>query len=266
MLLAQTNQPGDVVLSGSTEKALGFEVATIKEVNLSIPEEIGPVVYPGGRIRIRGFPLKALISVAFRLSYWQIAGGDDWTRGIRYDLEAKPPETFSAKPLDLRYTNWVIEDERLRLMLQTLLIDRFQLKFRREQRTGTVYLLERSDKPLRLRPTKMPQAPDKEPERSGFSGDVGFAAGRWVISNTSLSQLAKFACDNILRAPVLDQTKLVGSYDYEQKTVLSEAEADYKDPSDAFLGMIGEVGLKLKSSHGPIDTLVILHAERPAPN
>ena len=105
------------------------------------------------------------------------------------------------------------------------------------------------------------------PTRSpSYLPTVGFAAGRWVISNTSLSQLAKFACDNILRAPVLDQTKLVGSYDYEQKTVLSEAEADYKDPSDAFLGMIGEVGLKLKSSHGPIDTLVILHAERPAPN
>jgi len=35
-------------------------------------------------------------------------------------------------------------------MLQALLIDRFQLKFHRETKTGDVYLLEQSGKPLAL--------------------------------------------------------------------------------------------------------------------
>jgi uncharacterized protein (TIGR03435 family) len=39
-------------------------------------------------------------------------------------------------------------------MLQTLLTERFQLKVRRETKTGPVYLLERSGKTLPLRPTK----------------------------------------------------------------------------------------------------------------
>lgn len=263
----EANWSQGVVIRGSTEKISSFEVATIREVNPDTPERVGPIVDPGGRIIIRGFSLKSLIAVAFRLSGWQVTGGGDWTRTVRYDLEAKPPETVSStKPLDLRYTNWAIEDERLRLMLQALLVDRFHLKVRWERKIGKVYLLTSNGKPLRLRPTKIPKGKEDTSEREGFSGDLGFAGGRWVIFNTSLPQLAKFASDNILRAPVLDQTGLIGSYDYEQKTILSDEETYYKDPSDSFLQLVSEVGLKLNASRGLTDILVIVGAERPTPN
>src|SRR6185503_12404742 len=106
-------------------------------------------VYPGGRLVISGFNLRNMVAAAFGLSYWQISGGDEWTGTDIYKVEAKPTE---ASIKNLRYTVFGIDDEHLREMLQALLIDRFQLRFHRETKTGDVYLLERSGKTLRLRP------------------------------------------------------------------------------------------------------------------
>jgi hypothetical protein len=70
-------------------------------------------------------------------------------------------------------------------------------------------------------------APDRDRFR-GYNlsadtfGSIGFAAGRWVIGNTAMPQLAKFAADYALHAPVLDRTELVGWFDYKQPTRLSQ--------------------------------------------
>ena len=250
----------------SLGNSVEFEVATVKEADPKTPEIMGPVVYPGGRLVIHGLPLRSLIAIAYGLSYWQIAGGEDWMNETRYDLEAKPPESSPANTYDLRYTNWGIEDKHLRQMLQALLTDRFQLKCHHQERPGRIYLMERSGKPLRLRPTQALHPAENAPESRGLSGDVGFAAGRWVIFNTSASQLAKFASDNILHAPVLDRTNLSGSFDYNQPSPLNDEDVNYNDPSDSFLFLIGELGLRLASARGEIETLVVDHADRPTPN
>jgi uncharacterized protein (TIGR03435 family) len=265
------------VLSGQTEpteRASGntagklpeFEVATIKPVEPHTKGLVGPVVYPNGKVAIRRTTLKGLIEIAFQLSLWQIAGGEEWMNDTEYNIEAIPPETVSAQTLELRYSNWGIEDQHLRQMLQALLIDRFQLKFHREQRPGTIYLLERSGKPLRLQPTKASPDPENVSGSTRFSGDIGFAGGRWVLFNTSLPQFAKFASDHILKTPVLDRTNLSGSFDYRQSAALSDAEANYSDPSESFLLLIGELGLRLKSSRGAIEAFVIDHADKPSAN
>ena len=252
--------------SGTAERLPEFEVATIKPSDMHISGMQGPVVYPNGRVVIRRTTLKNLIVIAFQLSYWQVAGGEGWMSDTSYDIEAIPPENLSVQTLDLRYTNWAIEDKHLRQMLQALLIDRFQLKFHREQRSGTVYFLERSGRPLRLQPTKASSESENTSESTRFSGDIGFVGGRWVLFNASLPQIAKYAADHILRTPVFDRTNLSGSFDYSQRAALSDAEANYSDPSDSFLLLIGELGLRLKSSRGAIETFVLDHAERPSPN
>src|ERR1700685_3873119 len=101
-------------------------------------------------------------------------------------------------------------------MLQVLLIDRFQLKFHRETKEGTVYRLERSGKPLAMRASGTEEERAKIAGDANFSGDVGFAGGRWVVFNTTMPQLAKYAADFMLRAPVIDRTGLNGPFDYKQ--------------------------------------------------
>jgi len=41
---------------------------------------------------------------------------------------------------------------------------------------------------------------------------------------------------------------------------------NYTDNSESFLRLLPEMGLKLERTKGPVDTLVIDHAETPSPN
>jgi uncharacterized protein (TIGR03435 family) len=241
-----------------------FEVASVKPVGPNLPHTVGVRVYPGGRVVISGLSLKLLTATAFRLPYWQISGGDAWTEKDEYDVEAKPAEHLRSSIKDLRYTLFGIEDEHLREMLQALLIDRFQLKFHRETKAGDVYVLVRNGKTLGLRPTEIPSAgADLSADLSLF-GSIGYVGGSWGISATAMPQLAKFAADYVLHAPVLDRTELSGSFDYKQR--LPDLEPNYTDNSDSFLRLIPELGLKLERSKGPVEIFVIDHAAKPSSN
>ena len=241
-----------------------FEVASVKPVVPNVPHQVGVRVYPGGRVVISTFSLKALIATAFRLAYWQISGGDAWTEKDAYDVEAKPAERLRSSIRDLRYTVSGIEDEHLRQMLQALLVDRFHLKFHRKTKTGDVYLLVRNGKTLGLRPVEIPSVgADLSADRSSF-GNIGYVEGRWGIRATAMPQLAKFASDNILHAPVRDRTELSGSFDYKQR--LPDSEPNYSDNTDSFLRLIPELGLKLERSKGSVEIFVIDHAAKPSPN
>jgi uncharacterized protein (TIGR03435 family) len=87
-------------------------------------------------------------------------------------------------------------------MLQALFIDRFQLKFHRETKTGDVYVLRRSGKALALRAT---EAPSANAELRTF-GSIGYVGGKWSMVATGMPQLAEFASMYILHAPVLDSS------------------------------------------------------------
>ena len=66
---------------------------------------------------------------------------NSWTDNEKYGIEAKPSDSSQSEIKTLRYLWYSIEDEHLRQMLQALLIDRFELKFHRDIKTGTVYVL-----------------------------------------------------------------------------------------------------------------------------
>jgi uncharacterized protein (TIGR03435 family) len=226
---------------------------------------MGVEVHPGGRIVISGLSLKALIGTAFQLSFWQISGGAPWMGQDEYYIEAMPPESWRSRKVSLKHTLFGIEDERLREMLQSLLVERFQLKFHRETSTGAVYSLKRSGKTLNLRTTPLPAAaPDETPQEQSSFGSVGYAGGRWVIRATTMPQLAKFASDYVLHAPVSDQTGLGGLFDYTQHE--ADLDPDYRDNSASFLRLVSELGLKLERSQGPNGVLVIDSATKPSSN
>lgn len=245
-----------------------FEVATIKPIDPTpgVMHMMGVKVFPGGRVTISGFSLKALICAAFDINFWQLKGGDAWTEKQAYDLEAKPTQTDPSTSYNVRHSNFTIADGRLREMLQALLIERFQLKFHRDTVTGQVLLLEKSGKAIALKPSKEAGA---KMYGDGFSGDVSFAGNWWNMYNTSMPQFATFA-SNFLQKPVLDRTGLDGAYDL--RWIVEDADPNAR--GDDFMNtyqttfplFVEAAGLKLTKSTGPIETVVIDHADTPSAN
>jgi uncharacterized protein (TIGR03435 family) len=247
--------------SPSPEPLPAFEVASVKPADLNSGRSCCITIRPGARIEIHALPLKSLIATAFRLSWFQISGGDAWIEKDGYDIEAKPSDDSLSSIKTLRYTWYGIEDEHLRQMLQALLIDRFQLKFHRETKTGDVYLLKQSGKPLALHAT---DAPLGGADPAGY-GNIGYVAAKWSIYAYSMPQLAKFAADYILHAPVLDRTELSGPFDYKQRQPDLEPNSG-PDQTDTFLHFLSELGLKLERAKGPVESFVIDDAAKPSPN
>ncbi len=241
---------------------LDFEVATIKPVDpQATNNSMGTDVDPGGIVRLNSFSLKTMIEVAFNVSYWQIQGGEPWMDNTVYNLVGQPPEAVRQSLPDTRHSLFSIQDPQLREMLQTLLIQRFQLKIHRTTQTGKVYLLERTSKPLALHPYKTVPTDASAPQ-SRFSS-IGWA-GRWGIYDTTMPELASFASSFILHRPVLDHTNLTGAFDYQADP--DDPNTPISDRDTSFMRMLNDAGLKLQPSTGPAEILTIDHAELPSPN
>jgi uncharacterized protein (TIGR03435 family) len=239
-----------------------FEAATIKPVDtINGVMNAGVRVYPGGRIVIHALPLKSVIVAAYDVGWWQLSGGEPWMEKDAYDVEAKP--AAQSGDYSLRHTRFGIHDERIRQMLQTLLAERFQLKVRRETKSGQVYLLEKSGRKIPLVATKFT---DEKPAQGtpGFSGAIEHAGGHWFLFNTSMPQFAKFASTYVVRKPVIDQTGLEGSFDYRDPD--AKIDQENGDFETSFTAFVRAIGLKLTASKGPVETFVIEHAEKPSAN
>jgi uncharacterized protein (TIGR03435 family) len=257
------HQTSGRVEDAAPAKRMEFEVVSIKPIAPNNPVMVDIEVYPGGRVQFLGQTVQSLIAIAYGLSYWQVSGGEPWMEKDAFNVEAKP----TAEPgviFNLKHTIFGIDDERLREMLKAVLIDRFQLKFHRETRSGNVYLLERGERPLLLQPFEPPAVvSDAAAIRNSF-GSIGYVGGQWGIFKTTMPELAKFAADFYLHAPVLDRTQLGGLFDYRQSQ--PDLDPNYTDNADSFLRMIQAIGLKLERSKGPVETFVIDSAAKPTPN
>jgi len=150
-----------------------------------------------------------------------------------------------------------INDEQ-RQMLQTLLTDRFQLRYHRETKEGPVYLLVQGNKDLKLQDAK--NASDR-PWVGGMSGGGILGDGLWG-TNISMQLLAS-RLSAYLEHPVLDQTGLKGSFDFKYEYHSGDAQPDVVA---SILTSVQGLGLKLEPAKGPVETFAIDHAEKPTGN
>jgi uncharacterized protein (TIGR03435 family) len=241
---------------------LEFEVATVKPVDRTGNIMIETLVHPGGRLVIRAASLTTLVSTAYGVAAWQVSAEEPWMRQELYAVEAKPAVEMQSRITSLRTTWTGIEDASLRLMLQALLSDRFKLTVRRESATGTLYSLERTTQPLRLK-----GAVERQSEGAYSNlGTAGYAGGQWTIGGMSMGQFAGFI-STLFRAPVVDETGLEGVFDYRQKEPDPDPKyGDQQYSQESLLRFLEEVGLRLRRTAGTIDRLVIVSAERPSKN
>jgi uncharacterized protein (TIGR03435 family) len=143
-------------------------------------------------------------------------------------------------------------------MLQSLLIERFQLKYHPETREGPVYLLVKGHNALKLVDSKDKNA---YPWAGGIRGGMIVGDGLAGI-NDSMGDLAK-RLSRYLARPVLDRTGISGSFDFRSEYSSDDGRLDV---ISMILACVQDIGLKLEPSKGPVEGIAIEHAEKPSAN
>jgi uncharacterized protein (TIGR03435 family) len=233
-----------------------FEVASVKLASEPHPMAVRPM--PGGRL-VASAPLKLLIMNAYNLQRSEIIGGPEWVNDDRYDIEAKAADNASRS--------------RLMLMLQSLLEDRFQMRIHHETRDTPLYALVVDKKGSKLVPTKITDCPDASTATpptappcgqvriSPSASDVRMEGDRVPVSDFA-QRLAV-----LMNEPLLDRTNLTGEFDIRLRFVneVPGTPSDTLGPT-IFTALQDQLGLKLESTRGPVEFLVIDHVERPSAN
>lgn len=227
-----------------------FEAASIKPPD---PNGIGAVdirFYPN-RFVATTVTLSQLIEYAYGIELREIAGGPDWVRIERFDVTATAGREVDRKQMTL--------------MLQSLLADRFQLQIAPEQRQGTIYRLMAP----RARGLNPPAKPDERPLVSTVRNDGnGLLSYEYVGHNATMTQLA-LSISGQLRAPVVDETKVTGNFDFRVAYTYSEPIGGFQpDPNipTIFTALERDLGLKLVADKGPVPVHVIQRVSKPSAN
>jgi uncharacterized protein (TIGR03435 family) len=244
-------------LLGQSENLPSFEVASVRPhgptVFRPLTAETGPGRFVRGNVKV-----KDLVCWAYDLLGYQIAGGPDWfnsqeLRSNRYDVEAKIDQAKIGGKVDL---------QQIKLMVQSLLADRFQLRVHREMRELPVYALVVAEKGPRLRTVKDAElGPGKE-----LVALYGAISAR-SAGATDLARVLTVIADR----PVLDQTGLDGKYDFELQFDQSSTGRGNQRPVDVgkpsiFTAVREQLGLRLDPQRAQMELLVVDHVEKPTDN
>jgi uncharacterized protein (TIGR03435 family) len=238
----------------SPVQAPAFEVASITPCKPDTPappgEHAGMVrfTYPGGRFTANATTLSFLLEWAYGIQPFQHGGGPSWMATDRYDVMAKAGGNAS--------------DAQMRLMAQTLLTERFKLKFHRENRNLPVYVISVGATPPKLYPPKdddvhgIQVTPRKDQDQKVVSFHV--AATRF-----SLKELTDTFARQLGRV-IVNETGLTGEFDFTLDMTPDEERPNPLDPSLIMKAMREQLGLTLTAQKAPVDFFVVDSAEKVA--
>jgi uncharacterized protein (TIGR03435 family) len=209
--------------------------------------------------------------MAYGLDDTQISGGPDWASNNSYQVNIR---ASSDSSVDERLKK--LSDDQAKLekqhMLQALLADRFQLKVHWETKQLPIGALQVGKRGPKLQQTKaIPTNADAD-AGSITPGSIQFhvvpMGKELVCSGLSMNDLASFLTGE-MNTRVVDQTGLGGLYDFtlQFNTLHSGDEGD--DPAKwppLPMAVQDQLGLRLESTKGPIQILVIDHIEKPSDN
>jgi uncharacterized protein (TIGR03435 family) len=262
-------------------RRLAFEVASIKPNN-SGDGRVMVGGSPGGRFNAVNVTPRMLLRLAYQVEDFQIDGGPKWLDSDHFDVVAKAPDGVAIGPAVPGSGPGPMQ-----LMLQSLLADRFKLTLHRETRELPVYALvpARSDGKLgpRLTPSAVDCAatggrrggPPPAAPQPGARPSCGLRIGPGNFSGggVSMAQLTQVLAQRVGRV-VVDKTGLAGGYDVDLDFTPDQMppgppppgvqlpRIDPNGPS-IFTALQEQLGLKLESTKGPVDVLVIDHVEPP---
>ncbi len=233
-----------------------------------------------GRFKADNATLKFVLEFAYHMKDSQVSGLPGWAGSEHYDIDAKQDDSaVGAQPKLIRDE----EGQQLRLMLQSMLADRFKLALHHETKDLPLYALVVAKNGPKLH--ESPQAPEDAapagpPTSNGPSsrGNIRMTGrGELVLDTMGLDMFAEALSQQLGRL-VVNKTGLTGKYDFTLKWTPDEGQGpmggpagDGAPPPDAsgpsiFTALEEQIGLKLDSQKGPTDTIVIEHVERPSGN
>jgi uncharacterized protein (TIGR03435 family) len=231
-----------------------------------------------------------LMMRAYRVQDFQIAGGPAWIHDVGFDIDAKGDAN--------------VDRAQIMTMLQPLLEDRFQLKFHRETRELPVYALAVARGGAKLPAPKEggcvkvddtaspgPPGPTSPPPCGAMNMPVTPLGMSLRGSDLSMPELIRYLT-MLLGRPVLDRTGITKHFDvnldfspddmtsglmagwgsvqgHRETVAAAGAAAARNDPKAApnILAAVQEqLGLKLESTKGQAEVIVIDHVEKPSEN
>jgi uncharacterized protein (TIGR03435 family) len=192
-----------------------------------------------GSLTMRNVNMVSAIGWAYGVEQYEVSG-PGWMRIERYDIVAK-----AAAPAP---------EDQLRLMLQTLLANRFQLALHREEKAMPTYILTVA----KGGPKFHESTTEGQPEFQAVPNRMSAVAQRFPVSQLVVM------LQRILQAPVVDKTGLKGRYDISvnlAQYVSTPIQRD--DVASVVVGAVQDLlGLKMEEKKAPVDMVIVDHAER----
>jgi uncharacterized protein (TIGR03435 family) len=237
------------------------------------------------------------------LTYIEFAYKIRFTPQQRQSMRSRLPKWVFAEPYDDSSDRYAIEakastiptKDQMRLMMQSLLADRFHLKAHFENQETAVLALT-PVKPGKMGPRLRPHSegppcpePAAAPQQAGTSANVSVfppvcdhtmftqRPGEMVMlssRNSTVAQLAEALAPLLSDRPLIDQTGITGTIDYQMEFPFQPgfaAPLDANGPPPDFGTPLMEalreqLGLKLVATKAELRVLVIDHVERPSEN
>ena len=225
-----------------------FEVVTIR------PSEPGSKDYlfkPRNHLfRTRNQTVMALIQFAFDLQARQVEGLPAWCSEERFDITAE-----ADTPGD------PVEDQ-TRIMLRKMLAERFGFKAHSTQKDLPVYALVVGKEPPRLTPSS---------EMEGDHASLSFSVRpqQFYVAQAVATRMADFVPILMHFVPdrqIVDRTGLRGRWDFQFQVSAGGMQSEPGERQAAMFRGVESLGLKLQSTHAPVEFLVIEHIEKPSEN
>jgi uncharacterized protein (TIGR03435 family) len=275
----------------TTGKRLEFEVASVRknksedEASMNISPLLGDGPVPPGNLYLaKNIKLIQFIAFAYGLTQIQLRSLElhvPWTTQDRFDIEARA----QGNPTKADY----------RLMMQSLLADRFKLKVHYETRVVPLYVLvlakpgkfgpqlrlHRADDPVCAKPatSQNPNEVDAEGYPEVCGGPYGMMPskpGRMKSGGRDVS-IARFTAIltgvGVVDRPMLDKTGIQGTVDYsmEWRKVVDQvargAPFELDEDAPTFADALKEqLGIKMLPQKGPSELFLVDHIERPSEN
>ena len=276
----QVQGPSD----GAQQPPLAFEIASVKPNKSGAEDRYIRIDPSGTSLTVVNMQLRELITFAYQIQRFQLEGGPDWIASDRFDILAKPER---AVPSTRAFFDG---QEPLRMMVRTLLADRFKLVMHKETKELPIFELVLARQDGRLGPQLRPAAVDCAARAAAAKGGATTPAssgpqgrGSCFMNLNPVSvrgggvTLAMLA--NILAGPaqrlVIDRTGLTGDWDLEVNYTPDRSQVppgvelpssvDPNGPS-LYTAIEEQLGLKLRPARGPVEVLVIDSVQQPSPN
>ena len=248
---------GAVIVAQGLKPA--FDVVSIKAQRAPNGPDWMPTVFrrvrPGGLFSATHATLGSLVAFAYDLKPSQIAGLPDWGRRALFEITAKAAGD--------------VADSEMRLMVQSVLAERFGLTMHREKREVRFYALLPARADRRFGPYLRPvngdctgaasrEAAAQFPPRSSRAGGGIRGCGD---ADELVAQLSI-----VLDAPVVDETGATGVHVFEMLSAPPAPTGGDSGATPFATALEEQLGLKLESRRGPLDVLVIEAVRQPTEN